>query len=134
MPNVSAVVSTTRGTPSLPGTLLRRKPLIPTTSSSGKPNSLCTPGVLAEGGPLGREEERACRRRAEGASLRGSSGALSERSTASTIDDMVKGEMLYVVERVKELWDGMVVRGTRRLRKHEGTRFNLAARNSKLYF
>ena len=98
MPRVSAVVSTTRGTSRLPGALLRRIRLRPTTSSSGKPSiSLCIPGVLTEGGARGRDDERACRLRAEGASLRGSSGALSERRTASTMDDIVELWLCFCV-------------------------------------
>ena len=90
MPNVSAVVSTTRGTSLLPGMLFRRSLCRPTTSSSGKPSiSLCIPGVLTDGGPRGRDEERFCRRRADGASLRCSSGAASERMAASAIEDIV---------------------------------------------
>ena len=54
--------------------------------------SLCMPGVLIEGGPRGLDDERACRRRAEGASLRGSSGALLELRTASTKLDIVAAE------------------------------------------
>lgn len=65
--------------------------------------SLCMPGVLIEGGPRGLEEERACRRRAEGASLRGSSGALLELRTASTRLDIVAGAdiILWKVEKDK---------------------------------
>ena len=47
------------------------------------------PGVLIDGGPRGLDEERACRLRPDVASLRDSSGALSERITASTRDDML---------------------------------------------
>lgn len=59
--------------------------------------SLCKPGVLTEGGPLGvpeplgRDEERACRLRPADASLRGSRGvgALSEPIAISMRDDMM---------------------------------------------
>ena len=87
MLNVSAVVSTIRGTSRLPG-IFRLMPRRPTISSSGRPTSLCIAGVLTDGGPRGRDDDRACRLLCEGASLRGSSGALSDRMTASTSDDM----------------------------------------------
>ena len=91
MPNVSAVVSTTRGISCCPACCLRI-PLTPTISSSGNPPiSLCMPGVLAVGGPRGREEERAWRLRGgpvEGASLRGPSGALVGDNTSAG-EDMV---------------------------------------------
>jgi hypothetical protein len=89
---VSPVVSTTLGM-SAPGTLL----VLATTSSSAKPASLCTPGVLTEGGPRGpREDDRGCRLdridgACDGASLRGSRGvgAPSEGKCPSTVDDMI---------------------------------------------
>lgn len=88
MPRVSAVVSTTRGT-SLPPAADLLNVRTSTASSSGKPPSLCMPGVLIEGGPRGLDEERACRLRpAEGASLRGSAWGPSECIIASTIEDM----------------------------------------------
>lgn len=53
------------------------------------------PGVLIEGGPRGRDEERACRLRpAEGASLCGSACGPSDRIIASTIEDMVAVSLL----------------------------------------
>lgn len=89
----SAVRSFTRSTSGLgPGPrgpfLL---PLTPTTPSSPYMRiSLFMPGVLTEGGPRGREEERACRLLGGGAlpSLRGSRSALSDWMTASSRDDM----------------------------------------------
>lgn len=59
--------------------------------------SLCMAGVETDGGPWGRDEERFVRRRADEASLRGSSGA-SERSAASAREDMV------VVKNDCEVW------------------------------
>lgn len=85
MPNVSAVVSTTLGISCIPGSV-RRIPLRPTTSSSAKASmSLCMPGVLTDGGPRGRDDERAWRLRP---SLRGSSGPSSDRIIWSPMDDM----------------------------------------------
>ena len=55
------------------------------------------PGVLAVGGPRGREEDRAWRLRGgpvEGASLRGPSGALADDKTSAgedmtAVDDLI---------------------------------------------
>lgn len=112
MPKVSAVASTTLGISCVPANCLRT-PLLPTISSSAKPSiSLCMPGVLTEGGPLGRDDERACRLLTGVASLRGSLGPLSVLMTASTIDAMLDvwfgwcgvGGGRSVKERSK--WDG----------------------------
>ena len=56
------------------------------------------PGVLIEGGPLGLDEDRACRLRpADGASLRGSARGPSERIAASPGEDIVAVMLLFVV-------------------------------------
>lgn len=93
-PMASVTLSTSGRGPGLGGP--RRLPLIPTTSSSAKPNiSLCMPGVptLTDGGPRGCEDERASRRRGcELASLRSSCSTallLSDCMTASNMEDMM---------------------------------------------
>lgn len=62
-------------------------------------------GVLTEGGPLGRDDERPVLLRPGVASLRGSIGPLSVLITTSTMDDMLAvyesiGWWVVVVESV----------------------------------
>lgn len=77
------------------------------------------PGVLIEGGPRGRDEERACRLRpAEGASLYGSAWGPSERIMASPVEDMAVVVVSLGIERSVPLEGWKRTETTRSRAKH----------------